>query len=153
MSTVGPALLALRDLFDATFDDTVWVKLGKRITIDDGIRDRLWIGDATGTFTPGGLGPSRPVTEEYDISCDISVTRQGSVEDQEAVTLRAIELWEGAEHALSAVPGQNLGIPAIEWAAVSGGWGFKEATASETKGPISTSLQFNVHVRALFRLT
>jgi hypothetical protein len=146
-------MVALKALWLDTFDDTVWVKIGKRVTIDSGDRDRVWITDATGTTQPEALGPQRPVEEEYDIACEISVTRQGSVDDAELVLLRAIELWEGAEHAVRAVPGQNLGIPDIQWSGAVGGWSIKEAPASETKGPISTAISFNVHVRAMFRLT
>ena len=154
MTTVGDALVALRVLFTSTFiaDDQLLVRLGNRGQLNAG-QNLLMIGDATGTTTPESLGPQRTVEEEYDIACEISVTVQGSVQDQEAVTLRAIDLYQMAEHAVRAVPGQDLGIPEIMWAGVTGGWGFKEAKASETGGPISTAFSFNVHVRAMYRLT
>lgn len=153
MSTAGPVKTALRELWQATFDPgVVRVTFGKRVTVKTGAA-WLAIGDITGDSAPETLGPQRTMKEEYDVECVLSWGVNGSVDDQELVTLQLLEWFTGAEEAVRASPGQNLGVPGVEWAVVSGGFGLKEAAASETQGPISASFSFNVHVRAIYRLS
>jgi hypothetical protein len=152
VTTVLDVKQALYDLGVATFDDTVRTMYSARVVVDAAL-DRLLIGNANGTTEPESLGPQRTVQEEYDVACTISVTQNGDVDQQPQVTARAIELFEGFEHAVRAYPGQNLGVADVLWAGVTGNWSMTEHTATETKGKISTSFEFNVHVRAMFRLT
>jgi hypothetical protein len=153
MSTVGDVKTALRVLWQSTFTaDELRVTFGNRITVGAG-HSRLVIGDVSGTTEPESLGPTRTVDEEYDIQCEISRTVQGSSADQEAVTLAVLQLFETAEHAVRASAGQNLGVTDVIWAGCTGGFDLKEASASETNGPINASFAFAVHVRARYRLT
>jgi hypothetical protein len=147
MSTVGPVKTALRALFEATFDDAVQVTFGNRVNMSGSTR--LVIGRVIGKTTPESLGTNRTVEEVYDVECEISLSSQGSVGDQEAVTLACLVLYEGAELAVQSFPGQNLGVPEVLYAGVEGNFELKEPPASETKGPINASYVFNVHVRAM----
>jgi hypothetical protein len=146
-------MTALRTLWQATFDPgVVRVTFGKRVTIKTSAA-WLAIGDVTGDSAPETLGPQRTMKEEYDVECLLSYSTQGTVDDQEAVALQVLEWFTGAEEAVRAFPGQNLGVPGVEWAVVTGGFGLKQADASETRGPINASFSFNVHVRAIYRLS
>jgi hypothetical protein len=151
VTTLLPVKQALFDLAGATFDDTVRAMYSARIVVDSDA-DRLMIGNASGTVEPESLGPQRTMQEEYDVACIVSVTRNGDTDQQPIVTARAIEIYEGFEYAVRAAPGQNLGVAGVQWAGVTGNWTMTEHPASETKGKISTSFAFNVHVRAMFRL-
>lgn len=151
MSTLLPVKQALFDLVGATFDDTVRGMYSARIVVD-AEADRVMIGNASGTLQPESLGPQRTVQEEYDVTCIVSVTRNGDTDYQPVVTARAIELFEGFEYAVRAATGQNLGVTGVRWAGVQGNWSMTEHLASDTKGKISTSIEFNVHVSAMFRL-
>lgn len=153
MTTVGDVKTALRVLGESVFDPAeVLVKFGSRVTITvaPGI---LSIGNATGTTEPEALGPQRSVEEVYDLECVISYTVDGTVDDQEGVTLATIAIFEGFEHAVRSVPGQNLGVAGVLWAGCTGNWSMRESPASETKGRINTSMTFNVRVRAMYRLS
>jgi hypothetical protein len=153
MTTAGLVKTALRELWQDTFDQSVVrVTFGKRVTIKTGAA-WLAIGNVAGDSQPEALGPQRTMKEEYDVECVLSWGVNGSVDDQERVTLQVLEWAEGAEHAVRAFAGQNLGVPGVEWAAVIGGFSLREAEASETQGPIGASFSFNVHVRAIYRLS
>lgn len=152
MTTVLDVKQALYDLGQATFDDTVRTMYSARVVVDAAL-DRLLIGNAAGTVEPESLGPQRTVQEEYDVTCIISVTQNGDVDQQPQVTARAVELFEGFEHAVRNYTGQNLGVADVLWAGVTGNWSLTEHVASDTKGKISTSIEFLVHVKAMFRLT
>lgn len=152
MTTLLPVKQALFDLAGSTFDDTVRPMFSGRIVVESSDQDRLMIGDASGTTEPESLGPTRTMVEEYDVACIVSVTRNGDVDLQPTVTARAIELFEGFEYAIRSSPGQNLGVSGVRWAVVRGNWSLTEHPASDTKGKISTSVAFNVHVSAMYRL-
>lgn len=151
MTTVLPVKQALVTLGGDTFDDTVRTMFSARIVVDADA-DRLLIGDASGTFEPESLGPTRTVEELYDVACIVSVTKNGDADYQPIVTARAIELFEGFENAVRSYPGQNLGVTGVLWAGVLGNWSLTEHPASDTGGKISTSFAFNVRVRAMTRL-
>lgn len=152
MTTVLDVKQALFDLGGATFDDTVRTMYSGRVVVDAAL-DRFMIGDVSGTTEPESLGPQRTVQEDYDVECIISVTQNGDADQQPIVTARAVSLFEGIENAIRAYPGQNLGVADVMWAAVLGNWSLTEHPASDTKGKISTSFKFLVHVRAIYRLT
>lgn len=151
-TTLGPAKAALLALWRAAVVGTdVQVTYGKRVTLAAG--ERVTIGGATGETQPQSLGPKRQMRENYDIKCMVSVTRNGTVDDQQAVTERCLELVALLEQTLRALPNENLGLPAIDVGAwVEGQWEMGESDATDTAGPINTWYEFNVHVQARFRL-
>jgi hypothetical protein len=124
---------------------------GDRVTISPG--ERLVIGDAQGTSEPTALGPDRPMDEDYEVTCKLSVTQNGPIDIQQQVTERVYALHALFEVAIRTVPGMNLGVTGVTWAYVAGSWDLTEAPASNTGGPINASLEFHVRVRARYRLT
>lgn len=124
---------------------------GGRVTLSPG--ERFVVTGARGVSEPTALGPDRPMDENYEVVCILSVTQNGTVDLQQAVTERVWALHALYEVAIRTVPGMNLGVPGVKWAYVAGDWELTEAPASETRGPINTSLEFHVRVSARYRLT
>lgn len=149
---MGPVKAALLELWSEALAETnIQITYGNRVTTAAG--ERITIGGATGSTAPQSLGPRRQMTETYDVKCKVSVTRPGSVNDQRAVTERVLELFGVIEEALRSLPSRDLGLTPIDVdAAVEGDWELGEAEASDTGGPINSWYEFNVHVRARFRL-
>lgn len=153
MSTLGPVKAALLTLWQATFNpDQVVVQYGPRVGLATA-GGRLRIGNARGTSVPEAAGPKRPMQEEYDVECVLSYTVNGGSDGQQLVTEQVLAWFDVAEYAVRASPSQSLGVAGVNWAVVSGDWALVEAPAEETTGPINSALTFNVHVRALYRLT
>jgi hypothetical protein len=149
MSTVPAVRAALVALGTSTLGFTAGY--GSRVTISPG--ERLVVGDAKGTSEPTGLAPTRPMEENYEVTCRLSVTQNGTVDIQQQVTERAWALHALYEVAIRTVPGMNLGVAGVSWAYVAGEWEETQAPASDTGGPVNTSIEFHVRVRASYRLT
>jgi len=126
------------------------VRLGRRVTLSPG--ERLSVGDVKGASEPITLGPTRQMEERYDVTCVLSVTQQGTVDQQGAVEDRLWTLYNAAELAVRSVSGENLGVTGVVIAYVAGNFAFTEAQASDTNGALSASLEFDVRVQARFRL-
>ena len=153
MSTRLAVKSALKTLGRATFDPAVVnVEFGPRaqLSIPGG---RLRIGNVTGDSQPEALGPSRPMLEVYDVECVLSYTVNADADQQETVTAQVEAWFTTFEFAVRASPDQALGVPGVRWAVVMGRFDQTDHPASETSGPISASLLFNVHVEAMYRLT
>jgi hypothetical protein len=125
-------------------------RYGSRVTVTPG--ERLVIGDVRGTTESTSLGPARQMQERYDVTCTISVTQSGTADTQQQVTERAFALYDLAEVAVRSVAGENLGISAVVLAYVAGDFSLTEAPASDTRGPVNASIEFNVRVQARYRL-
>lgn len=151
VTTVGPVKAALLALWTSTVAGTdVQVTYGRRVTLAAG--ERVTIGGALGNTAPQSLGPKRQMYEIYDVLCTVSVTRNGTVDDQQAVTERCLALYTSLEQAVRILPSQNLGLTDIVLATVEGDWELGESEASDTGGPINSWYEFRVHVKARFRL-
>lgn len=153
MSTVGQSMTNLKALFAGAFDPAdVTVEFGPRaqLTTTGG---RLRIGDVEGESQPEAMGPTRPMSEAYDIECHISFTVNTDVGDQESATRQVLAWFDVAEVAIRASPDQAIGVAGVRWAVVMGRWALTQHPASDTGGPISTSFMFKVHVEANYRLT
>lgn len=152
VTTVGPAKAALLTLWRAVVTGTdVQVTYGNRVTL--AAAERVTIGNAVGETMPQSLGPKHQMRENYDIKCKVSITRNGTVDDQQAVTERCLDLYALLEQTLRALPNENLGLAVVDVGAwVQGPWELTEAEATDTGGPINTAIEFNVHVQARFRL-
>lgn len=124
---------------------------GGRVTVSPS--ERLLVGGAKGTSEPTALAPTRPMDEDYEVVCTLSVTQNGTVDIQQQVTERVWALYSLYEVAIRTVPGMNLGVAGVTWAYVAGDWELTEPPASETGGPVNASLEFHVRVRARYRLT
>lgn len=152
MTTLGPVRAALKTLWSATFDPALLqVTYGNRVTVSSPAR--LAIGDAEGDSQAESLGPKRTMQEEYDIRCVLSVSSQGSVEDQQRVTEQCLALFDTAEYAIRASTSMTLDVPGVIYVLVLGSWGLTEPPASDTKGAINASYEFRVHVRARYQLS
>ncbi len=151
MSTVPAVRSALVALWSLALGPDVTPGYGSRVTVSPG--ERLVVGDARGSSEPITLGTTRQMEENYEVTCTISVTRNGAVDIQQAVTERAYAIFDLAEVALRSVAGENAGVSAVIWAYVGGDWELTEAPASDTGGPINASIEFRVRVRARYRLT
>lgn len=152
-TTVAAAKAAIKTLWAAALTGAdVQVTYGNRVTLAAG--ERITIGGATGQTMPQSLGPARQMRENYDLKCKVSVTRDGTVDDQQAVTERCVALYSQIEQVLRQLPSQNLGLTGVidVLATVEGEWELGEAEASETGGPMNAWFEFNVHVEARFRL-
>lgn len=152
VTTVGPAKAALLTLWKAAVAGTdVQVTYGNRVTL--AAAERVTIGNVPGETMPQSLGPKHQMRENYDIECKVSVTRNGTIEDQQAVTERCLELFALIEQTIRALPNENLNLGTIDVGAwVQGPWKLTEAEATDTGGPINTTYEFTVHVKARFRL-
>lgn len=148
-TTLAPVKAALLALWSAALP-TVQVTYGNRVTLS-GPR-RLTIGDARGRTAPQSLGPARQMREDYEITCRISCSVKGTIDDQRAITEDVLALFATAERAVRASPSQTLGVSEVTLAVVEGDWELKEAEASETGGPINSSYEFTVRVQARYRL-
>jgi hypothetical protein len=151
VSTVQPVRAALVALWTASLPIAAGgVRLGRRVTLSPG--ERLSVGNARGASEPITLGPTRQMEERYDVTCTLSVTQQGTVDQQGAVEDRLWTLYNAAELAVRSVSGENLAAAGVLLAYVAGNFEFTEAQASDTNGPLSASIEFNVRVQARFRL-
>lgn len=155
-TTVGPAKAALKALWTSAVtglaDQPIQVTYGRRVTVAG--PDRVTIGGALGNTVPQSLGPARQMRENYDIRCAVSVTRNGTVDDQQLVTERCLLVYATIEQAVRILPSQNLSLTGVidVLATVEGDWELGESEASDTNGPINTWYEFNVHIQARFRL-
>jgi hypothetical protein len=150
---VGPVKTALKDLGRATFPTaTVLTTFGNRVTVT-GAGGRLTIGNALGDALPESLGPHRTMENNYDVVCKLSSTINGTIDDQERCTLRALTWFDDFETAVRSVTGQNLGVTGVIWAGWMGEWELTEADAQDTKGEVNTVIEFKIHVRSRSNLT
>lgn len=151
-TTVGLAKRALLDLWVAALVGSgVQVTYGNRVTVAKG--ERVTIGGALGETAPQSLGPGRQMRENYDIRCKVSVSQVGSIDLQQPVTDRVLEIFGVLEAAVRGLPSQNLNLGVIDvLAVVEGPWELGEAEASDTGGTINSWYEFNVRVQARFRL-
>lgn len=150
-TTVGPVKAALLTIWSAALAaDGVQVTYGRRVTVAAG--ERVTIGGAVGTVAPQSLGPARQMREDYNVTCAVSVTQNGSVDVQQAVTERVLAIYASIEAAIRVLPSQNLGLSDIVLAVVEGEWELGESEASATNGPVNSWYEFRVHVQARFRL-
>jgi hypothetical protein len=129
---------------------TVQVTYGNRVTMSG--PKRLTIGNARGASAPQSLGPARQMREDYRITCLISCSVNGTIDDQSAVTEDVLSLFEAAELAVRSSANQTLGVSEVTLAIVEGDWELTEAPASDTGGPINTTYEFEVRVQARYRL-
>lgn len=152
VTTVGPVKAKLKELWStALAADGVQVTYGKRITVAAG--ERVTIGGALGETMPQSLGPARQMRENYDVKCCVSVTQNGTVDVQQAVTERVLAIFALMEQTIRALPSQNLGLPAVDvQAIIEGPWELGESDAVDTAGPVNSWYEFNVHIKARFRL-
>lgn len=150
VTTVGPVKAALLALFTTAAGSDVQVTYGRRVTLSAG--ERVTIEGALGNTMPQSLGPKRQMYENYDVLCRVSVTRDGTIDDQQAVTERCLALYATLEQAIRILPSQNLNLTDIVLATVQGDWELGESEASDTGGPINSWYEFRVHVQARFRL-
>ena len=149
MSTVPAVRAALVALGTSTLGLTAGY--GGRVTFSPG--ERLVVGDAKGSSEPTALGPTRTMDEDYEVTCKLSVSQNGTVDIQQQVTERVYALHALYEVAIRTVPGMNLGVSGVIWAYVAGDWELTEPPASVTGGPVNASLEFHVRVKARYRLT
>jgi hypothetical protein len=151
MTTIGGVKAALIAIGTAIYDPTTTsVGYSGRAVISR--EYRLLVGDIEGDTEVEAMGTTRPVKEEYDVRCVISATSNGSVDDQQRITEQVISMWQALDVAIRGSTQQNLGVTGVRVAGITGSWSLKEAQASETAGPINTSLEFRVHVEANYRL-
>lgn len=115
--------------------------------------ERLVVAGAKGASEPVALGPDRPMDEDYEVTCVLSVTQNGSPDIEQQVTERVWALHALYEVAIRTVPGMNLGVPGVIWAYVAGDWELTVPPPSETHGPVNVALEFHVRVKARYRLT
>ena len=150
-TSVGTAKAALLALWTtALAGQDVQVTYGRRVTLAGA--ERVTIGGALGETMPQSLGPARQMRENYDIKCAVSVTRNGTVDDQQAVTERCLAIYAVLEQTIRALPSQDLGLAGVVLAVIEGQFELGESEASDTNGPINTWYEFNVHIQARFRL-
>jgi hypothetical protein len=150
VTTVGPVKAQLLALWSAALP-AVQITYGRRVLLSAG--ERVTIGGVTGETMPQSLGPARQMRENYDVKCHVSVTQNGTVDVQQAVTERVLAIYATLEQTLRVLPNQNLGLPAVDVEAIiQGPWELGESDALDTAGPVNSWYEFNVHIKARFRL-
>jgi hypothetical protein len=150
VSTRSAVRQALVDLWTPLFPNARVLRGGRYLTSTS---ELVVVGEAVGVTEPITLGPTRQLEETYSIQCTISVTWNGSVDQQVAVEDRAEDMFTAAELAVRSSPGQNLGVPGVLWVVITGDWTAKDGDATDTNGQINSQIEFIAAVKARNRLS